>query len=224
MATDEVERAEEVFFRVVLPQAIQLFAGLFGADRVIDIVEQDVSERVVHGAVELVSEEIAPWLIVTDLVTGVFPDFSNEHIVLARCLDASTHIFDERVRKLICYIESPCRGSHLEPVRYYSVLSCDEFSVTFVVLVYFRKIPYSPPGLVSVRFAFVPLVPVLVVSEVDAVHSRMAEYAIEHDAYTPLTRCLAQVCKVLCGAEHRVCVQVVRSVVAVVGYRFEYRV
>ena len=243
MAAYKGKRSVQVLRRIVLSQTHQFIGSLSGAYGVVDVVEEYVPERIVHGTVELIAHEVPAPLAVADLVAGVFPDLAYKKVFRVCSFDPCASLSDERVRQLIGHVEPPSGSSHPEPVSDYSVLTQHKFSVALVFFDHFRQVLDSPPRPVTVFFVLVKLIPaavwrvlvsvrafafstrVIAVSvKVDTVRSGVAEHSVKDDAYAPPARCLCKVRKVLVCAERGVDVHVVARIVAVVGSRLEYRV
>ena len=92
---NEVQCAVEVLRRVILFEGEYLPSRIARADRVIHIVEKDVSQRVVHRAVELAAEKISAPLAVAYLVACVLPDLSYEKALRVRLFDGPSDALDE---------------------------------------------------------------------------------------------------------------------------------
>ena len=145
MAPDKVESSIEILPRIVFSQTHEAVSGFACAYRIVYIVEQDGPQRIVHRSVKFIAREILSSFAIADFVARVFPDFADEHTFRIGDFDASTHGFDESIRKLVRHIEAPSRSTKFEPVSSYSVFTEYVVLVIAVHLIYFRKIFDSPP-------------------------------------------------------------------------------
>ena len=207
---------------------------------VLYVVQDSFLERVVHNAVELTSNKVAPANAVALLVGGVFPDFAVYYLVAALCLDSLVDVVEEFVRQLVGYIKTPALRAEVYPLLKDTVFAADVIRVLRVVFVDIRESGDSPPAFVFIRIAreavpgIIRAVAVAVGSGVVAVSSELVkvdgicagvrENAVKYDAYSHFLRFGAEFLEVLLSAEQRVYLFVVRGVVAVVLVSLENRV
>ena len=121
---------------------------------VLYVVQDSFLERVVHNAVELTSNKVAPANAVALLVGGVFPDFAVYYLVAALCLDSLVDVVEEFVRQLVGYIKTPALRAEVYPLLEDTVFAADVIRVLRVVFVDIRESGDSPPAFVFIRICF----------------------------------------------------------------------
>ena len=187
----------------------------------VDVVEQEVqdrlAERIVHRRVDFLPAKVLARHAVTDLVRRILPDLADEDRVGVRRLEFAIECLRELRGQFIDDIETPAADARLRPMVQHAVLVTDhEIHVRWRRLSHVRQCGKTPPAVVFVR-VLVEAVPAVVgrllrleraeaivialAVEVDAVASRMAEYAVEDDADALGLRRLHELLKLLVRAE-----------------------
>ena len=209
-----------------------------GGSLTLHVGDDRLTERIVHYAVQLVAQEIAPLDAVSLLVGRILPDLADDDFFLIILLDAGAQIVQELVRQLICHVQTVSGGAQAHPVVQYAVVAADVLGVAGVVLVHIRQGVDAPPGLVllvapevipGVIRAVLGLISAgrVVASElveIDAVCAGVGEYAVQNDGDAPYLCRLTQLPEVLVGTQQRVYIPVVCGVITVILVGFEDRV
>ena len=237
VAADEVHHHVEIFLRVVLSEALQKAHRLTPVDVVEQEVQDRLAERIVHRRVDLLPAKVLARHAVADLVRRVLPDLADEDRIGVRRLEFAVERLRELRGQFVDDVETPAADAHLRPVMQHAVLVADhEVHVGRRRLRHVRQRGKSPPAVVFVRI-LMEVVPAVVgrllrleraeaivialAVEVDAVASRMAEYAVEDDADALGLRRLHEVLKLLVRAEEWIDLVVVARIVVVVARRLE---
>ena len=237
VAADEVHHHVEIFLRVVLSEALQKAHRLTPVDVVEQEVQDCLAERIVHRRVNLLPAKVLARHAVADLVRRVLPDLADEDRVGVRRLEFAVERLRELRGQFVDDVETPAADARLRPMVQHAVLVTDhEVHVGRRRLRHVRQRGKAPPTVVFVRI-LMEVVPAVVgrllrleraeaivialAVEVDAVASRMAEYAVEDDADALGLRRLHEILKLLVRAEDRIDLVVVARIVVVVARRLE---
>ena len=237
VAADEVHHHVEIFLRVILSEALQKAHRLASVNVVEQEVQDRLAERIVHRRVDFLPAKVLARHAVADLVRRVLPDLADEDRVGVRRLEFAVERLRELRGQFVDDVETPAADAHLRPMVQHAVLVADhEVHVGRRRLRHVRQRGKSPPTVVFVRI-LMEVVPAVVgrllrleraetvvialAVEVDAVASRMAEYAVEDDADALGPRRLHEILKLLVRAEDRIDLVVVARIVVVVARRLE---
>ena len=87
MAADEVHHRVEIFFRIILAQALHAAHRKLAVDIAHEEIKEVLPQRIVHCAVHLVAAEIFALLAVRDLVRRVLPDLADHDGIGVRGLE-----------------------------------------------------------------------------------------------------------------------------------------
>ena len=177
---------------------------------------------------------------VADLVAGVLPDLAKEQGVGLFRLCRLPDLFDEGVGQLVGHIQPPAGGAHPQPFADDAVLPAYKLLIAGIGLLHVGQGVHAPPALIAggmllsepvpavigaarpgecARFRIIPIF-----IEIDAVITRMAEYAVQNDPDASGLRVGAQLSEGLLVAEAGVDGHVVCGVVFVVAGGQEYGV
>ena len=113
MAAEQVEAAGQRLGRVVFTQRLDALGALVGVLAVNEKTQDGIAQRVVHGRVELVTQQVFAQLAVGEFVRCILPDLAEQQAVGAflkhRCFD----VRDKLIRELIGHVETPptCTGA-----------------------------------------------------------------------------------------------------------------
>ncbi|VWM22038.1 Uncharacterised protein [Collinsella intestinalis] len=235
MAAEQVEAAGQRLGRVVFTQRLDALGALVGVLPVNEKTQDGIAQRVVHGRVELVTQQVFAQLAVGEFVGCILPDLAEQQAVGAflkhRCFD----VLNKLVRELIGHVETPAACTGAQPGADHAVFTEQQLAHTIGLLVEVGHVLDAPPG--AVCSVFVPAIRVIpgrflalpctlarVVPkaiEIDGVVSRVVEYAVEDERDAQLIGVLGEATEVLLGSEHGVDREVIGRVVAVITLRFE---
>ena len=174
-------------------------------------------------------------MAVADLVGGVFPDLAEQQRV---GLFGKYGLFDlgqEIVRKLVGHIQAPAVSAGAQPFTNDAVLAQEPLAYQFGALIDGGHIAHAPPAVVrAVLVEIKRIAPrrilalprahagvVAVAVEVDRIVARVVEHTVQNDGNAQLLGRLAQLGKVLLGAQNRIDLGVICGVVAVVARGFK---
>ena len=242
VAAQQVERAVERVARVVLAQLLQAGGQLVGTDMAADVVKKPCAQRIVHHAVELLALEVLAELAVGKLVRRVLPHLADEHGVVLLGHRGGLDLGDELVGELVGHVHAPAARAGAQPFAHDAVLAAHELVERLAVVAVARHVLVAPPaGVGSVLIEGKPVgirrldavlvgLPctgagvVLVAVEVHRVAAAVVPHAVENHRDAHLGGLVAQAPEVLLGTQHRIDVQVVGRIVAVITLRLEDRV
>ena len=231
MARKQIERAGQCLARVVLAQGFDILGCLVSVLVAHQKADDHVAEGVVHGGVELRALQIATQVAIADLVGSVLPDFAEQQCV---GLLGEHGLFDfgqEVVGKLVGHIESPAMGTGAQPFTDHAVLAQEPLAHQFGALIDGGHVAHAPPAVIRTVLMEVKCIAprrilalpsahagiVAVAVEIDRIVARVVEDAVQDDGDAQLLGCLAQLSKVLLGAQNRIDLGVIGGVVAVVA-------
>ena len=238
VAAEQVEGAAQGLGRIVLAQGLDGFGGIRSGTPAHEQVQHEVAERVVHGRVELRTQEIAAELAVAHLVRGVFPYLAEHEAVFAFGERGGLDLLDHVIGELVGHVQAPAVRPLAEPVADHAVGAEQALLHELGVFVERGHVADTPPAVVgAVLVEVVGVAPgrilalisahagvVAVLVEVARVVARVVEDAVEDDRDAELLGCGAQITKVLVGTEDGVDLEVVAGVVAVAALGLEDRV
>ena len=170
-------------------------------------------------------------MAVANLVGGVFPDFAEQQSIRFFGKYGLLDLGQEVVGKLVSDVQAPTMGTGAQPFADHAVLAQEPLAHQLGLLVDGRHVAHAPPAVVRAvlvegkriaprRILALPCTQAGVVAvavEIDRVVARVVEDAVQDDGDAQLLGCLAQLGKVLLGAQDRVDLGVVGRVVAVVA-------
>ena len=236
MGTQDVQTAVKGRRRIVLPDLLHVPAEV---RRIATPQPRQRSraEGIIHESVGLPAQQIPPPMGVGDLVAAVLPHLTQQEAVRFLRLHGLSNFSDEVIGQLVRHIQSPAVGPLPQPVPHHGVLTPhDEVPIGGRLLVHRRQSPYAPPRIV-VRGPRMEAVPVEIERiltlgrpqlrveafgvEVAADAAGVVEHTVQNDGNAQLLGRLAQLSKVLLGAQDRVDLGVVGRVVAVVARGFK---
>ena len=202
-----------------------------------EVVQGADPEGVVHQAVGLPPQQVAPPLVIGDLVAAVLPDLPQQE---ARRLLLHHHppdAGDELVGQLVRHVQPPGVRPGAQPAADDRVRPLnDEINVIRVHLVdggqgvdappaviahrpLLKAVPGDVGALVTLRRAEGGVGPAGV--EIAAVAAGVVEHSVQHHVDAPLPGLPAQAAEILLRAQHGVHLVVVPGVVAVVAVRLK---
>ena len=88
-----------------------------------------------------------------DFVSGIFPHFAYNNIVLVKFFYTFAEFVKEFIRKFICNIKTIAISTAVEPLFCDSIFACNIFYEAFVVFIGFGE------NVVAASFAVVPVMP-----------------------------------------------------------------
>ena len=170
-------------------------------------------------------------MAVADLVGGVFPDFAEQQRVRLFGKHGLLDFGQEVVGKLVGHVQTPAMGASAQPFADHAVLAQEPLAYQFGALIDGGHVAHAPPAVIRTVLVEVKRIAprrvlalprtdagiVTVAVKVDRVVARMVEDAIQDDGNAELLGRLAQLRKVLLGAQNRVDLSVVGRVVAMVA-------
>ena len=179
--------------------------------------------------------QVATQMAVADLVGGIFPDLAEQQRV---GLLGEYGLFDlgqEVIGKLVGHIQAPAVSTGAQPFTNNAVLAQEPLAYQFGALIDGGHIAHAPPTVVrAVLVEIKRITPrrilalprahagvVAVAVEVDRIVARVVEHTVQNDGNAQLLGCLAQLSKVLLGAQNRIDLGVIGGVVAVVARGFK---
>ena len=170
-------------------------------------------------------------MAIADLVGGVFPDFAEQQRI---GLFGEHGLFDlgqEVVGKLVGHVQSPAVGTGAQPFANHAVLAQELLAHQLGALIDGGHVAHAPPAVIRTVFMEVKRIAprrvlalpstdagiIAVAVKVDRIVARVVEDAVQDDRNAELLGRLAQLRKVLLGAQNRVDLGVIGRVVAVVA-------
>ena len=236
MGAEKIHQRRKGIGGIVFPDDLQSLPELIGIAPQ-QIGDDGIPEGVVHHAVKLMPQEIAPPLGVSHFGGGVLPDLSQKKAAGGCFVHGGADIGDEIVRQFIRYIQPPAGGSGPEPVAYHGIpVPDDEIPVAGIVFLNSGQGLDAPPGVV-IRGPGVEAEPaeiggILALGraggrieaigvEVAALGTGVVEHAVQNHPDAPAFSLPAQLTEIRLRAQHGVDGQIVGSVVAVVGGGFK---
>ena len=231
MARKQIERAGQCLARVVFAQGLDILGCLVGVLVAHQKADDHVAEGVIHSRVQLGALQVAAQMAVANLVGGVFPDFAEQQSIRFFGKYGLLDLGQEVVGKLVSDVQAPTMGTGAQPFADHAVLAQEPLAHQLGLLVDGRHVAHAPPAVVRAvlvegkriaprRILALPCTQAGVVAvavEIDRVVARVVEDAVQDDGDAQLLGCLAQLGKVLLGAQDRVDLGVVGRVVAVVA-------
>lgn len=121
--TGRIVRGEQVHTgvqdvgRVVFRECHHLLAKLRAVILAADIAEDGLLQRIIHHAVQLVVDKIAPAAVVGDLVRCVLPDLADQNGAGLDLPDAAAQPEHEFVRQLVYHVQPPAVRARHQPAR-----------------------------------------------------------------------------------------------------------
>ena len=235
MAREQIECAGQSLARVVLAQGLDILGCLIGVLVAHQAADDHVAEGVVHSRIELGALQVAAQMTVADLVGGVFPNFAEQQCVRLFGKYCLLDLGQEVVRKLVGHIQTPAVSTGAQPLADDAVLAQNPVAHQLGVLVDGGHIAHAPPAVVRAvlvegkriaprRILTLPCTYAGVVAiaiEIDGVVARVVEDTVQNDGNAQLLGRLAQLGKVLLGAQNRIDLGVIGGVVAVVARRLK---
>ena len=149
MAREQVERGRHGLGRVVLGDGHEALGRVGRARLAQQEVEHRRAERVVHGAVELVAQQVATQLAVAHLVGGVLPNLAQHERVVALGHGRALDLRDELVGELVGHVEAPAARTRSQPVTHHARLAGDEVAPALAGLNHGRQVVHAPPAVVG---------------------------------------------------------------------------
>ena len=233
VGADQVQGPVEGRGGIVLPNGLHGLGVLLCGPGPQQEFQRRAPEGIVHGAVQLRSQQIFPQGVVADFVGGVLPDLSQQQRVILFRMLGLTDLLDEVVGELVRHVQPPAGSAKPQPFPDHPVLSADQVLVFRVFLLHVGQGVHPPPALVAAGLHGPEPVPAVIGTaaagirsrlrvvaepvEIDAVVAGVAEHAVQQDP-DPGGLCLpAQPGKTLLVAEARVDLQIVGGVVLVVA-------
>ena len=177
-------------------------------------------------------------MAIADLVGGVFPDFAEQQRIGFLGEHGLLDLGQEVVRKLVGDVQAPTMGTGAQPFADHAVLAQEPLAYQLGALIDGGHVAYAPPAVIrTVLMEVKRIAPrrvlalprtdagiIAVAVKVDRIVSRVVEDAVQDDGNAELLGRLAQLRKVLLGAQNRVDLGVVGRVVAVVARGLKDRV
>ena len=174
-------------------------------------------------------------MAIANLVRGVLPDLAEQQRVGLFGKYCLLDLGQEVVRKLVSDVQAPAVSTGAQPLADDAVLAQKLLAHELGLLVDRGHVAHAPPAVVRAvlvegegvaprRILALPGAHAGVVAvavEINRVIARVVEDAIQDDGDAQLLGCLAQLGKVLLGAQNRVDLGVVGGVVAVVARGFK---
>lgn len=198
VGADEIQRPIEGRGRIVLVDGLHGHGKVPGVFSAQQKVQRPRAEGIVHGAVQLVSQQVWPQLAVADLVAGVLPDLTQNQRIGPLCLSRPGNGVDQAVRQLVCHIQPPAGGPQAQPFADHPGFPAEKFLIARVRFLYVGQGIHPPPALITggvLRRKAVPAVVgagfrrtgpglgvISVAVKIDAVVSGVAEYAVQENA------------------------------------------
>ena len=235
MAPQHVEGARERAGRVVLAHGLDALGEVARRREAQHVAQQRVAQVVVHGAVELVAQEVAAQLAIAHLVGGVLPDLAQHERVRTLGKRGGRELLDEVVGQLVHHVEPPAARAGAQPVAHGPVLAKHERAEARVVLLEVGQVldappaevlpilAYLEPGAVGRVLALGGTDPVVVAKgvEVTRVAAGMVEDPVEDDRDAHLRGLGAEPAELALVAQHGVHGEVVARVIAMPARRLE---
>ena len=235
VARQQVERTGQSLARIVLAQGLDVLGCLVGVLVAHQKADDHVAEGVVHGRIELGALQVAAQMAVANLVGGVLPDLAEQQRVGLFGKYCLLDLGQEVVGKLVSDVQAPTMGTGAQPFADHAVLAQELLAHQLGLLVDGGHVAHAPPAVVRAvlvegkrvaprRILALPGAHTGVVAiavEVDRVIARVVEDAVQDDGNAKLLGCLAQLGKVLLGAQDRVDLSVVGRVVAMIARRLK---
>ena len=170
-------------------------------------------------------------MAIANLVGGVFPDFAEQQRVRLFGKYGLLNLGQEVVGKLVSDVQAPTMGTGAQPFADHAVLAQEPLAYQLGALIDGGHVAHAPPAVVrAVLVEIKRIAPrrilalprahagvVAVAVEIDRVVARVVEDAVQNNGNAELLGCLAQLRKVLLGAQDRVDLSVIGRVVAVVA-------
>ena len=149
MSTHQVQRPIQCRLRVVLPDGLH-FLGK-GPRRFLPHQKRHrpIPERIVHGAVQFLTQQIFPQPVIADFVAGVLPDLAQQQRILLFRFAGPSDRRDKRIRQLIRHVQPPSGGPQTQPFSNHAVLSADKLLIARVQLLHIRQGIHAPPAFIS---------------------------------------------------------------------------
>ena len=177
-------------------------------------------------------------MAIADLVGGVFPDLAEQQRVGLLGEHGLFNLGQEVVGKLVGHVQTPAMGASAQPFADHAVLAQEPLAHQFGALIDGGHVANAPPAVIrAVLMEVKRIAPrrvlalprtdtgiVTVAVKVDRIVACVVEDAVQDDGDAQLLGCLAQLGKVLLGAQDRVDLGVVGRVVAVVARGLKDRV
>ena len=174
-------------------------------------------------------------MAVADLVGGIFPDLAEQQRVGLLGEHGLFNLGQEVVGKLVGHIQAPAVSAGSQPFTNDAVLAQELLSHQLGLLIDGGHIAHAPPTVVrAVLVEIKRIAPrrifalprahagvVAVAVEVDRIVARVVEHAVQNDGNAQLLGRLAQLSKVLLGAQNRIDLGVIGGVVAMVARGFK---
>ena len=174
-------------------------------------------------------------MAVADLVGGIFPDLAEQQRVGLLGEHGLFDLGQEVIGKLVGHIQAPAVSAGAQPFTNDAVLAQEPLAYQFGALIDGGHIAHAPPAVVRAvlvetkriaprRFLALPCAHAGVVAvavEVDRIVARVVEHTVQNYGNAQLLGRLAQLSKVLLGAQNRIDLGVIGGVVAVVACGFE---
>ena len=170
-------------------------------------------------------------MAVADLVGGVFPDLAEQQCVRLLGEHGLFDLGQEVIGKLVGHVQAPTMGTGAQPFADHAVLAQEPLAYQLGALVDGGHVAHAPPTVVrAVLVEIKRIAPrrilalprahagiIAVAVKVDRIVARVVEDAVQDDGNAQLLGRLAQLSKVLLGAQNRVDLGVIGRVVAVVA-------
>ena len=174
-------------------------------------------------------------MAVADLVGGIFPDLAEKQRVGLLGEHGLFDLGQEVIGKLVGHIQAPAVSAGAQPFAGHAVLAQEPLAYQFGALIDGGHIAHAPPAVIrAVLVEIKRIAPrrilalprahagvVAVAVEVDRIVARVVEHTVQNDGNAQLLGCLAQLRKVLLGAQDWVDLGVIGGVVAVVARGFK---
>ena len=174
-------------------------------------------------------------MAVADLVGGIFPDLAEQQRVGLLGEHGLFDLGQEVIGKLVGHIEAPAMGTGAQPFADDTVLAQNPLAYQLGALIDGGHIAHAPPAVVrAVLVEIKRITPrrvlalpradtgiVAVAVKVDRIVARVVEHTVQNDGNAQLLGRLAQLSKVLLGAQNRIDLGVIGGVVAVVARGFK---
>ena len=157
MGTEKIHQGIEGVGRIVFPQRFQRFPEFVSVPAQ-EIGNEGSAERIIHHAVKLLPQQIAPPHGVGNFGGGVLPDLAQQEAVRRSFLHGSADLPNEIVRQLIRHVQPPAFYAKLCIMVYHPR---DERHIAAVGLVDLGQRLKAPPAAVFIGKT-AELVPIIV--------------------------------------------------------------
>ena len=240
MTAQQIHHDIEILLWIILHQALEPLGNLSCISISQQKVQHYLPERIIHGRIQLLAAEVFTGYTVSTLVGSILPYLAQHNCILIHFLENLVEGLGEFLRQLVHHIKAPAADTLLHPVFQHAVLIFDdELHIGRIFFLDIWQSAEAPPAFIAVRI-IIEAVPVIIrrllgligsqriivaiFIEITAVIACMAEHAIQHNADAHFFCISTELLQLLIGAQDRVYLVVVTSIIVMVAGRLKNRV